>query len=491
MNLIKANFLWITLLVVGCSQTNSLSKEEAQINNIEKLKAVAESYGDRLAFSGNILIGQGDEIVYHGSFGYANLEGSIPNNGNTIFRTASISKQLTACALLALEQQKRIDLDEPIATYLPGIDTKWSNRITIHHLLSHSSGLGRDIESLSSKQLGGNYISVDELVSIIGDSDLLFEPGAKWSYSNLGYTLAAKIIENVTNQSFGIAMKELVFDPIGMQNTSHEISTHSYENKAQGLISLPEQTIDAKYEDKSYVVGAGSIQSTTKDLFLWARQVLSGSYLNEKSRSELFEIQQGKYSYGWFIANYVWPVDDGIQEGLNLHHDGGSPGFSSKISLLKEHDIVVIILSNKLPSPIGELANKLTNMSVGFDDEPLAKMDGSEAFFRILFDKGVEGADSLAAEWKEIKADIRTPSKSDILLIGRGYLDNKEYEKASKVMDYLIQTYPKWTYPPLFKGIAMEEQGRTEEAISLYEQVLKINPKQSNALNRLKMLKAQ
>ncbi|MCG8328983.1 MAG: beta-lactamase family protein [Chitinophagales bacterium] len=243
-------------------------KTSLELKNIEKVEQIVNATDSLFGFSGNILIGQGDRIIFQSANGYANFENNIPNNLNTKFRLASLSKQFTASALLLLEQNGKVDFDKAVSNYLQILKPEIAEKITIHQILSHSSGLARDIESLTEKKLGKSYISIDSIIQLINTSELQFEPGTKWSYSNLGYAIAAKIIENQTELTYGQAMDSLIFKPLGMHNSGHEYSGAKIENMATGHVGLPEGVIRADYEDKSYVIGAGSIYSTIYDLFI-------------------------------------------------------------------------------------------------------------------------------------------------------------------------------------------------------------------------------
>lgn len=480
--------LLILLIFLGACK-KQFQTEQFKAKNLKRVQEIANSYHQNMGFSGNILIGQGDSIVFKSEFGYSEEKHKIKNTGTTKFRLASLSKQFTAAALLVLEQQEKVDFDSPVSQYVTDLKSEIADRITIHQILSHSSGLGRDIETLADGELSQSYIEMDEVIALINSSDLLFEPGEKWSYSNLGYAVAAKIIEEVSGMDYGTAMSQLLFKPLGMHNTGHEDSKIKIDNMAKGYVALPNSSIEAKYEDKSYVIGGGSIYSTTSDLFIWTKELMNGKKVfNEKSREKIFSKQAGRYSYGWFVGSYVWPPVGEETEALNLNHDGGCPGFSSKISLLTEHDMVIIVLSNKLPSHIGNITNALSNTVLGFEDELNARENHNKEFFDILFDKGIDALVATEEEWNSSKPHYYIPNSSDIFLIGRGYFESNNYDKAYKVMDYLIHTSPEWTYPYLFKGIGKETEGNLKDAIELYKKVLELDPNQSNALVRLKKL---
>ena len=484
------NFLSTSFICFCISLFNTvtgIAQNTYQVENIKTVDIIVKAYVSQFEFSGNVLIGQGDSIIYKSTNGFANYEHEIHNTLETKFRLASLSKQFTAAALLILEQQGKVNFDEPISLYLSDLDSDIADKITIHQILSHSSGLARDIESLSDKDLGHSFIPLNKIIQLINESELQFNPGEKWSYSNLGYALAAAIIETTTGRSYGNALDKLLFEPLNMHNTKHETSSAIITNRASGYVSLPDGIVNASYEDKSYVIGAGSIYSTVNDLFIWSRELTNGSLISKENRNKLFSKQAGRYSYGWFIDTYVWPPVNDNNQAVNPHHEGGSPGFESKLSILTEHDLVVVILSNRIPSHLNRLANQITNVCVGFDEMP-PEPDGTQEFFYTLFNQGVDSTVSMINSWKTSEKRHLVPSRNDVFLIGRGYIDTQDYEKATLIMDFLIKIRPKWSYPYLFKAIMLENQNKNEEAINLYKMILEINPEQSNAINRLKRL---
>lgn len=474
--------LLVLLFFISCR-----NEKDHKIGSIQRVEEIVQSYADNLNFSGAVLVSHNDSIIYKAEYGFQDYKNRIKNEGHTKFRVASLSKQFTAAALLILEQNGEVDFDNPISTYLPQLKTEIASKVNIHHLLSHSSGLGRDIESLTNRNISQQFISIDEIIELINTSELLFKPGLKWSYSNLGYSVAAAIIEQVTSLDYGSAMDSLIFDPLKMTNTAHEVTDVFVSQKAVGHVGLPDKVVEAKFENKSYVIGGGSIYSTSEDLSLWTREVMKGNLISKHNLEKLFKKQAGRYSYGWYVSEYVWYPVTKKNKAINIYHDGGSPGFESKISILTEHDVSIIILSNRVPSYINELSNKITNTLLGFEDESNAKTNANIKYFNILYEHGIDSTLSLEASWKDEKM-LHVPSKSEIYLIGRGYIDNKEYERANLIMDYLIYTSPEWTYPYLFKGIIMEELEEYEEAKTLYKKVLEIDGTQSNALDRLKNL---
>ena len=489
----QTSLMIILLTLFSCKKTDS-SWNISQVhipqdqldNRLQLIDSIMTAYQTEYQFSGSVLIGLNGKIIYQNESGFANYQLRTKNSFVSRYRIASLTKQFTAAALLILAQENRIGLNQPIHHYLSGLNEKLG-QVTIHQLLSHSSGLSRDIESIADEIDGKHFVELKVLIDKINQSDLIFEPGERYAYSNLGFTLAAAIIESVTKLNYGAALKQLIFDPIGMSNTGHEESRQPVEQLSTGHVDLVTKTIPARTEDKSYVIGAGSIYSTVEDLFKWSSALLSGQIISSENRKKIMTRQAGRYSYGWFVNSYVWPPVSDTNTAVNIHHSGGSPGFESKISLLTNHKAVIIILSNKIPSSLNSISNQLTNSLVGFD-ESLPFPDTKRLVIQSLFEKGIDSALSQIENWKTSRQTYLIPKRNDLLLIGRGYLDSRQFEKADLIFDLLIQSEEKWVYSYLFKGIMKEEIGKLEEAKQLYRQILDIDPNQSNAINRLKKL---
>ena len=193
------------------SQTSSNKKLEKSINE------VFESYAHYNRFIGNVLISQNDKIIYKNSFGDADAENFKKNTENSIFSIASVTKPLTAVGIMKLVDQGKLTLETPISTYFPNFIPDFSKKITIRHLLNHSSGMqanvGRIDDQGNGLMPGENPITLNELFEKFKDSKLKYEPGTGYEYNNFGYSLLAYIIENVSGLTYADYMEEAVFIP--------------------------------------------------------------------------------------------------------------------------------------------------------------------------------------------------------------------------------------------------------------------------------------
>ncbi len=325
------------------SQTSSNKKLEESINE------VFESYAHYNRFIGNVLISQNDKIIYKKSFGDADAENFKKNTENSIFRIASVTKPLTAVGIMKLVDQGKLTLETPISTYFPNFIPDFSKKITIRHLLNHSSGMqanvGRIDDQGNGLMPGENPITLNELFEKFKDSKLKYEPGTGYEYNNFGYTLLAHIIENVTKLSYSDYMEQAVFEPANMKNTAVNgykvLNQRAFPYSGLGMNEFKKLTNSIH---SSWIIGAGNINSTTGDLYNFMKALENGKLLNPASVDKLYSLTQSRgvndseYGLGWRIEN------KGGEKWIN--HTGLLPGVTSIIGSLPQKNVKIIILSN-------------------------------------------------------------------------------------------------------------------------------------------------
>ena len=315
----------------------------------ESINDVFESYAHYNRFIGNVLISKDDNIIYEKSFGDADAENHKKNTKNSIFSIASVTKSLTAVGIMKLVEDGKLTLETPISTYFPDFIPDFSMKITIRHLLNHSSGMQANIGRIDDQgnglMPGKNPITLNELFEKFKDTKLNFEPGTGYEYNNFGYSLLAYIIENVTKQSYADYMERAVFKPANMKNTA----VNSYKNlkkRAFPHIGLGMNAFEKLSSPiySSWVTGAGDINSTTGDLYNFMKALENGIVLKPATVDKLYSYTQARgvnnseYGLGWRIEN------KGGEKWIN--HSGLLPGITSIIGSLPERKIKIIILSN-------------------------------------------------------------------------------------------------------------------------------------------------
>ncbi|WP_066631405.1 serine hydrolase domain-containing protein [Labilibacter marinus] len=309
-------------------------------------------------FNGSALVMQNKNTQYKGSFGYANEEWQIKNQANTKFKLGSCTKQFTAALIMLLHQQGKISLNSTIKDYIPNYPEEHGNKITIHHLLAHESGIpdyfylpqARPYFYKSSKPL--NFLKV------FWELPLEFEPGSQAKYSNSGYFILGIIIETVTQMSYEDALNTMIFEPLKMTNSGIDNTSKIYKNKAYGYLKVSGKLQVAPYINSSCAYSAGAIYSTCEDLALWCQSFLDASLLSEESIKMMSTKHNAKYGYGLAIIN----VDNGTDSMTIVGHEGEIFGYRSLIHMIPAENKFIIILDNHNNRKLFNTAKAIWNL---------------------------------------------------------------------------------------------------------------------------------
>ena len=297
-----------------------------------------------------VLVSQNGGIIYQKGFGYASLEHHVPVTVDTKFRIGSITKQFTSSAILKLQEEGKLSVNDKLSKYIP--DYPRGDEVTIYHLLTHTSG----IHNFTNKPDFLNYqtvsIKLEALVNSFKNDEFDFNPGEKWSYSNSGYVLLGYIIEKVTGGFYGDYLKDKFFTPLGMNDTDVYQYGPILKHEAFGYMYVDGKLQKAHNWEGSCVAGAGSIYSTVGDMCRWNEALFNGRMLSEESLKLAFTPVKLKgekqptsgYGCGWAIGEYC---------GLNeIEHEGGHDGFNSFLLRFPDLNSTIVVSQNcYLPSP--------------------------------------------------------------------------------------------------------------------------------------------
>lgn len=280
------------------------------------------------------------KIIKAEGYGLASVEFNVPVTKDTVFEIGSISKQMTAAAIMLLVEDGKINLDEKISKYLPDTPDSWS-KVTVRNLLTHTSGI-KTYTGLSGFELTKRLKRV-EFIKALGAYPLDFEPGASWKYSNSGYNLLGFIIESVSGKSYWEFMREKIFNPLGMTKTVDRDPQYIIPNRATGYEWTNGKLVGRDY-DLTDVFSAGAIVSTVTDLAKWDAALRDDTLLKKDSKRQIwtpFVLNDGKpfpYGFGWNIGEF---------RGHHLiSHGGQTAGFAANISRYIDDDLTVIVLTN-------------------------------------------------------------------------------------------------------------------------------------------------
>lgn len=357
------------LLFIFLFQTTTLL---AQGTRTASMDSLLQSYAFHGRFNGTVVVSTSDGMLYHRT-----ISKQVKNSEEPVYGVMSLSKQYTAVAILKLAEQGKLRLDDYLIDYLPEYVPKKGRKITLHHLLSQSSGLidnfARPTEDPDDVILPkAESIELDALLRKLYVDDVHSKPGKRFSYSNLNYTLLARVIEKVSHMPYAVYMEKEVFAPAKLTSTFSQ-----KKNVPENLLAKPFQgqrngaMIPASPYHESWLTGAGSIFTSATDLLKWTQVLENNLILSKKSEELLFGKHTAvgsnrSYGYGWMVEQregkkFVW-------------HDGTYEGYSSYLGWLPEVGLRIILLTNhtnqleeldQTEDLIKELADKLVAIERG------------------------------------------------------------------------------------------------------------------------------
>ena len=258
--------------------------------------------------SGTLLVARGDRVLLERSFGYASHELQVPFTAATPTNVASITKPLTIIIASRLVDAGRLALTDTVARWLP--EYVHGRRMTVEQLMNHSAGVPH---RLLAEDAQAEPRTADEMVRAANAFPLLFEPGARESYSSGGYTLLAAVLERAGGKSYDALLQEYVARPVGARTIRHLDHRELLPGRAFSVIPLGRSVINAPYRDLSFLVGAGSVYTTPRDVFAVMRGVLRGSY-GARARERLVRPTGMSWNgiTNGFRAFAVWSPSDSV-----------------------------------------------------------------------------------------------------------------------------------------------------------------------------------
>lgn len=306
---------------------------------------------------GVMLVAQKGQIIYRKAFGMANMELEVSMKDNMVFHIGSLTKQLTAVAILQLMEQGKLSPQDDIRKYFPNYQVL-PDTITIEHLLTHTSGMASEADPKGSNK------TARDLVDSYKNQPPEFAAGTKWNYNNANYYLLGYIVEKLSGKSYARYMAENIFNPAGMKNTCFCTIDTVIKNKASGYINGRIGIVNDRISSMNTLYSSGGIQSTAEDMFRWNQAIKANILVKKETMARAFtsfklkDGQDSHYGYGWHIQD--------IQGSLSFRHGGAVNGFVAEELYLPGEDVFVIALFNAHSKiPIGVLSRLMAAMTIG------------------------------------------------------------------------------------------------------------------------------
>lgn len=473
-------------LLVAVQTANGQSKAQ-------KIEALLQTCLENGQFNGSVLVAEGGKVIFKKGYGLANMEWNIPNDTDTKFRLGSITKQFTAMLVMQLVQEGKVRLDGRITDYLPDYPKKTGDRITIHHLLTHTSGIPGYTEFPGFfRTMSRDPYSPTEFVKQFADSALLFEPGTRWAYSNSAYFLLGVIIEKVTGESYEQRLQKKILDPVGMKNTGYDRHATILEKRATGYERGPLQNTNAAYLDMSIPYSAGALYSTVEDLYLWDQALYTDKLLSPELKAVMFTPHFPvnpvvRYGYGWMVGFLPLGPSDSV---AILQHGGGINGFNTQLSRYPNEKNLVVLLNNAGGAPLNAINGAILNI---LHDKPytVPKRSLAQAFVKDLLTIGEEKAKAAFQERKKTQASAYSTNEREINTVGYQLMGTGKVKEAIAVFKLNAEEYPNSfnVYDSL--GEAYAAAGEKKLAIENYRKSIELNPANVNGIEMVRKLEGK
>lgn len=337
----------------------STSTLTADAQLADQIGAALSGLAEQGSLSGSVLIAKDGQVLLSRGYGLANKEAKLPNTPATKFHLGSLTKQFTAMAILLLQKQGKLNVQDLICKYIEDCPQAWQ-QVAIHQLLIHTSGIHEINDTAGIREFALHPATPLQLIARFRDLPLDFPPGAKYSYTNSGYILLGYIIENVSGQSYATFMQENIFDPLQMKNSGYDDDQHTGPDHAVGY---KDATTPAYFVDKSIAYASAGLYSTVEDLMLWDQALYTDELFPASLRNEMFTpfvpIPSTTLSSG-----YGWNIGRQFDQPW-IYYGSAGPGFTNIIHRFPDATVTIIILTNRQDTALKSLNALIAPMIFG------------------------------------------------------------------------------------------------------------------------------
>jgi D-alanyl-D-alanine carboxypeptidase len=328
------------LCLLGAAPLSLTAKQIATIDAIGK-----RSVAGRATPGLTIAILRDGSVVYAKGYGYMNVEDAVPARADTSYPIGSNTKQFTAAAILMLQDDGKLRIDDRLSKYLPEIPH--AGAVTLRNLLTHSGGYAEYTEIGSFDEIGNRPTTLSAMVNTVDHRPLAFTPGTARQYSNTGYNLLAMVIERISGASYGDFLQRRIFTPLGMRSTFVRTWDDTRPNVATEYDSYALGPWDhAQHLDYSWFGGAGAIISNAQDLAKWNAALSGGKLLSKRSLTEMMTPQRiGKNDP---FPDYGFGIDvSRLPNGhVMVSHGGNTYGAATQDARFPDDHFDIVVLAN-------------------------------------------------------------------------------------------------------------------------------------------------
>lgn len=379
--MIKRISLFVLLLSLQVGLSGHVLAQQPKIDFAQLEKAALDELKETGTPGAVVAVVSGDRIIFAKAFGVANVETNAPVTVETLFRIASVTKMFTATAVVSMAEQGKLKLDEPVGSYIKGLSPQLS-KLTLHQLLTHTSGLVNETTSRGSI----DDAKFADAVRAWNDDSLFYEqPGKMYSYSNPGLVLAGLALQESAKKPYAEMMSAILFKPLGMSRTTfNPMLAMTYPIAMGHQVGMDKKaTVLRPFPSPQYLPAGGMISNVT-DLSRFAIAFMNGGQLDGKqvlSPSAIAKLTtpyvdsyatsgQWKQGYGMRMTDY---------RGVHIvEHLGGTNGFGSQLRMIPEHRFAVIILTNSSLAQLSKTTEKAMELLLPLKAQPASPSEAAQ-----------------------------------------------------------------------------------------------------------------
>jgi CubicO group peptidase (beta-lactamase class C family) len=485
--------LLLTSAIVGLLGAFSHAKHTTTLSDTCQ---IIDTYLTRLStdknFSGGLLIVKNGKKIFSKGYGWADKARSIPFTPSTLASMGSITKAFTATAIMKLTEQGKLSVTDPLKKFFPAVPNDKA-RITIHQLLTHSSGFHEFL-----KDDKGDYEKIETLAFLnrAFAEPLAFKPGEKAIYTNVGMSILAIIVEQVSGMDYEAFLKKELFEPLAILSIGYHFPdskkdtiAHGYKN-GQDWGTHQQHFMEAGGGPYWNLKGNGGLEASLNDMFLWANAFTNHAVLSEKSIQQMFtahaveEGTNGQYSFG-----YGCNLSKSRRNTLLIDNGGSNGIYFARMLRLPQEGLVFYMVTNESSMNTNKVLPNVTQLyfqGVISQDaliQPKFETLVAEKIYTLI-DKN-KSTDLAQALQKE---NITVDDDMILLDVGQKLIEEQKNEKALLLYKYYTTAFPMIVVAWNDMGDVYLNLNKKEEAIKCYKQALKLRPENPRAINNLKKL---
>jgi CubicO group peptidase (beta-lactamase class C family) len=454
-------------IVLGDEQEND------KVHKIDKILAFYESSGK---VNAAVLVAEKGKVIYKKAFGYADFEKKTPNETDAKFYIYSLTKPFTAVLIMQLVEEGKLKLDGTITDYLPYYRKDSGEKVTIHHLLTHTHGIPEaDVSDLPPKI---SY-SVEEFITKYLSGDLEFEPGSQFKYSGLpGYAILGAIIEKVTGKTYKEVLEEKILKPLDMKNSGFINPEQRQEKETVRYSKLSTFEFEKRTGDfvNIHFNGSSSMYSTVDDLYKFSQGLISDQLLSKKSKDLMFKphvfAKHNFYGYGWYLGQQYFMK---VQRSFYFH-GGGNAAFFFQVP---EDNVLVVYLTNLGLNDflvVIAINSEILRVLYDFPYLPFPRAYCDVTLYRVMKEKGIDAALKHYRYLKENHADKYAFSEKEFIYLGTFLLKKRQIKEAIEIFKLALESNPKSWKAFNYSGKAYLKIEKKNLAVESFQKALQFNP---------------